>query len=176
MLQIEAGVDGSTRYRLLETIRDYAAGKLAASEETRLRDLHLAFYTRLREEAFEARMHRGAMAEHRRLWDEMADVGAALDVAKLHLDTEVALLGNLRKLWWMFAPREGLRRLFDALSGTTAKPTRGFVRAHWTLQALVGPSGHQENALFSPEHLIDLARNAGVEYMFAAGYLGIAFT
>src|ERR1700757_134423 len=31
MLQIEAGVDGSTRYRLLETIRDYAAGKLAAS-------------------------------------------------------------------------------------------------------------------------------------------------
>src|SRR6266516_6026228 len=66
MLQIERGVYGGTRYRLLETIREYAASKLAATDRTRLRDLHLAFYTRLTEEAFDARLHRGAMAEHRR--------------------------------------------------------------------------------------------------------------
>src|SRR5439155_88374 len=99
MLQIEPSVDGATRYRLLETIRDYAAAKLAATGgETRLRDLHLAFYARLTEEAYEARMHRGAMPEHRRLWDEMADVRAALDFAKRDLDTEVGLLGNLPTL------------------------------------------------------------------------------
>ena len=177
MLQTEAGVDGGTRYRLLETIRDYAAAKLAATgDEARLRDLHLAFYLRLADEAFEARMHRGAMAEHRRLWDEMADVRAALDFAKRDLDTEVALLGNLRMLWWIFAPQEGLRRLFDALSSTTSKPTRPYVRAQWSLQALVGQGGHQEKALLTPQQLGELAGKAGEESLVAAGYLGIAYT
>ena len=176
MLQIEPGVDGSTRYRLLETVRDYAAGKLAATDdESRLRDLHLAFYTRLAEGAFEARMHRGAMAEHRRLWDEMTEVRAALDLAKRDIDAEVGLLGNLRRLWWIFAPQEGLHRLFGTLSGTTIKPTRGYVRALWSLQALVGQSGHQEKSLFTPERLSELAREAGEESLDAAGYLGIAY-
>jgi len=177
MLQIEPGVDGGTRYRLLETIRDYAAGKLAATnDEARLRELHLAFYTRLAEEAYEARMHRGAMAEHRRLWDEMADVRAALDLARRDLDTEVRLLGSLKKLWWMFAPHEGLRRLFDPLSVTTVKPTRRYVRALWSLQALVGQSGHQEMSLCTPQELAELARKSGEESLVVAGYLGIAYT
>jgi predicted ATPase/DNA-binding CsgD family transcriptional regulator len=177
MLQVEPGIAGGTRYRLLETIRDYAAGKLAATgDETDVRELHLAFYTRLAEEAFEARMHRGAMAEHQRLWDEMADVRAALDLAKRDIDTEVGLLGNLRKLWWIFAPQEGLRRLFGALSGTTFKPTRRYVGALWSLQALVGQSGHQEKSLLSPQQLTELAREAGEESLVAAGYLGIAYT
>jgi non-specific serine/threonine protein kinase len=176
MLQIEPGVDGGTRYRLLETIREYAAGKLAATDRTRLRHLHLALYTRLAEEAFEARMHRGAMAEHRRLWYEMAEVRAALDLAKRDIDTEVGLLGNLRKLWWMFAPQEGLRRLFGALSGVTIKPTQPFVRALWSLQALVGQSGHQDKSLLTPQQLGELARKAGEESLVAAGYLGIAYT
>jgi len=177
MLQIEPGVDGGTRYRLLETIHEYAAGKLAATDDgARLRDLHLAFYTRLTEEAFEARMHRGAIAEHKRLWDEMADVRAALDMAKGDLETEARLLGNLRKLWMIFAPHEGLRRLFGALSGTTAKPTRPYVRAVWSLQALVGQSGHQEKSVFTAQRLTELAREAGEESLVAAGYLGIAYT
>jgi predicted ATPase/DNA-binding CsgD family transcriptional regulator len=177
MLQVEPGVDGSTRYRLLETIRDYAAGKLAATGEgTDVRELHLAFYTRLAEEAFEARMHRGAMAEHRRLWDEMADVRAALDLAKRDLETEAGLLGDLRKLWMIFAPHEGLRRLFGALSGSTAKPTPRLVRAAWALQALVGQTGHQEKSLFTPQRLTDMAREAGEERLVVAGYLGIAYT
>ncbi|MDQ6877169.1 MAG: LuxR C-terminal-related transcriptional regulator [Candidatus Dormibacteraeota bacterium] len=177
MVQIEPGGDGATRYRLLETIRDYAAGKLATTDdETRLRELHLAFYTRLTEEAFEARMHRGAMAEHRRLWDEMTEVRAALDLARRDLDTEVGLLGNLRKVWMIFAPHEGLRRLFGALSGTTAKPTPRYVRAVWSLQALVGQTGHQDKSLFTPQRLSELAREAGEESLVATGYLGIAYT
>jgi non-specific serine/threonine protein kinase len=176
MLQVEPGVDGGTRYRLLETIRDYAAGKLAATDRTRLRDLHLAFYARLAEEAFEARMHRGAIAEHRRLWDEMAEVRAALDLAKRDLETEVGLLGDLRKLWMIFAPQEGLRRLLGALSGTTAKPTPRFVRAAWAQQALVGQTGQPEKSLFTPQRLTDMAREAGEERLVVAGYLGIAYT
>ena len=177
MLQIEPGVDGVTRYRLLETIRDYAAGKLAViRDETRLRDLHLAFYARLTEEAYEARMQRGAMAEHTRLWDEMADVRAALDVAKRDLDTEVRLLGNLRKLWMIFAPHEGLRRLFAVLSGMTARTTPGYARALWSLQALVGQTGHHESSLASAQQLIELALESGEESLIAAGYLGVAYT
>ena len=176
MLQIEPGAGGDTRYRLLETIRDYAAGKLDATDRTRLRDLHLAFYVRLAEEAFEARSHRGAMAEHRRLWDEMADVRSALDLAACDLSTELGLLGNLRKLWMVFAPQEGLRRLVAALSGKTIQLTRQYARAVWSLQALVGQSGQPEKSLFTPQQLIELARESGEESLVAAGYLGVAYT
>jgi predicted ATPase/DNA-binding CsgD family transcriptional regulator len=176
MLQIEPRVAGSTRYRLLETIRDYAADKLVATGEGEgLRDQHLAFYERLSEEAFDARMHRGAMAEHRRLWDEMADVRAALDVATRDVDAEVALLGNLRHLWMIVAPEEGLRRLARVLTDVTPKPTRGYVRALWTLQALVGQSGHYERSLFDPDQLSEFARQAGEESLVAIGYLGTAY-
>jgi non-specific serine/threonine protein kinase len=176
MLQIEMGVGGGTRYRLLETIRDYAADKLAASGEgARLRQLHLAFYTRLTEEAFEARMHLGAMVEHRRLWDEMADVRAALDFAKPDIDTEVGLLGNLRQLWRSFAPEEGRRRLAGALTGVTRKPTRGYVRALWSMQALVGQSGQYEKSLLNPQELAEFAREVGEESLVAMGYLGTAY-
>lgn len=176
MLQIEPSVDGATRYRLLETIRHYAAGNLVAIDRIRLADLHLAFYGRLSEEAFEARMRRGALAEHRRLWDEMADLRAALELAKRDLNTELGLLGNLRELWMTFAPREGLARLHGALSGTSIQRTRQYARAVWALQALVGQSGHSEKALFTAEQLIGLARETGDETLVAAGYLGIAYT
>jgi non-specific serine/threonine protein kinase len=177
VLQVEPGIDGGTRYRLLETIRDYAGGKLAVTgEEKHLRELHLAFYTRLADEAFEARMRRGAMAEHRRLWDEMADVRAALGLAKRDRDIEVGLLGNLRKLWGIFAPQEGLRRLLGALSATTVKPTRPYVRAVWALQALVGQMGQREKSIFTPQQLTELVRESGEESLVAAGYLGIAYT
>jgi predicted ATPase/DNA-binding CsgD family transcriptional regulator len=177
MVQIESGIDGDTRYRLLETIRDYAASKLTETgEEPRLRNLHLAFYTRLSEEAFEARMHRGAMAEHRRLWDEMADVRAALDLAQRDVDSEVALLGNLRHLWRVFAREEGLRRLAGVLTDVTRKPTRGYVRALWSLQMLVGQSGHYEKAVLKPEELTELALQADEESLAAMGYMGTAYT
>jgi non-specific serine/threonine protein kinase len=177
MVQIEPGVDGGTRYRLLETIRDYATEKLTVTgEDARLRDLHLAFYARLVEAAFEARMHRGAMPEHRRLWDEMADVRAALDVANRDLDTEVGLLGNLRQLWLIFAPEEGLRRLAGVLNNVTHKPTRGYARALWCLQALIGRSGHHEMSILNPLELAEFARQAGEESLVAMGHLGTAYT
>ena len=177
MLQIERGIDGATRHRLFESIRDYAAVKLnAAGEKGRLRDLHLAFYARLSEEAFEARLRRGAMAEHLRLWDEMADVRAALDFAKRDPDNEVRLAGNLRKLWMMFAPHEGLHRLFDALSGAIVQPTAGYVRAVWALQALVGQTGHHGKSLFTAQQLTELAREAGEGSLIFSGYLGVAYT
>jgi non-specific serine/threonine protein kinase len=177
MLQIEPGVDGGTRYRLLETIRDYAADKLAATGEVeRLRDLHLAFYLRLTDEAFDARLRRGAMVEHSRLWDEMADLRAALDRAQRDFDTEVALLGNLKQVWMMFAPQEGFGRLAGALRDVIYKPTRGYVRALWALQALIGRRGSVEGSVLSPLELSEFARGAGEESLIAIGYLGTAYT
>ena len=177
MLQIEPSVEGATRYRLLETIRDYAADKLAATgEEARLRDLHLAFYMRLADEAFEARLRRGAMPEHRRLWDEIADVRAALELAKRHLDTEVGLLGNLRQVWLIFAPGEGERRLLGTLKDVAFKRTTGYVRALWVLQALIGRSGHREKSLLDPQELTEFVREVGEESLVGIGYLGIAYT
>ena len=177
IIQVESGVDGATRYRLLETIRDYAADKLPSTgEEARLLDLHLVFYMGLADLAFEARLRRGAMPEHRRLWDEIADVRAALELAKRDLDTEVGLLGNLRQMWLIFAPGEGERRLLGTLKGVEFKRTSRYVRALWVLQALIGRSGHREKSLIGPEELAEIAREAGEESLVAIGYLGIAYT
>ena len=161
----------------METIRDYASERLAdTGEEAHLRERHLAFYRRLADEAFEARMVRGAMPEHRRLWDEISNIRAALDLANRDLDTEVGLLGDLKQLWLIFAPEEGLRRLAVALSGVAHKPTRAYVRGLWTLQALVGRSGRRDMSILNPLELTDLARQAGEDRHIAIGYLGVAYT
>jgi predicted ATPase len=176
MVQLEAGLDSATRYRLLETVRDYAADKMAATgEEARLRELHLAFYMRLTSDAFEARMRRGAMPEHRRLWAEMAEIRAALDLANRDRDSEVTMLGNLRQVWQNFAPGEGERRLLSVLGDMAFKPTTAYVRALWALQALIGRSGHHAKSLLDAEELAEFARDAGEASLVGVGHLGIAY-
>ncbi|MEO8898344.1 MAG: LuxR C-terminal-related transcriptional regulator [Candidatus Dormibacter sp.] len=175
MLQAER-TDGQTRFRVLETVREYGAQKLAETGETNaLRDRHLALYSRLAREASDARTKRGAMAEHKRLWAEMPDVREALDWVHPDLDAEVEFLGNLRHLWVIFAPAEGLRRLFGTLSGIDYKPTRGYVRALATELGLAGRSGRHDKALGTPELLADLAIKAGEEAFMAIRHFGVAY-
>ncbi|NEA39504.1 AfsR/SARP family transcriptional regulator [Streptomyces sp. SID11385] len=67
------------RYRMLQTIRDYCAGQLAAEGDTeRLRDAHAAWFLRLAEES-EPLLHEGRqVAALDRLMSERHDLDAAL--------------------------------------------------------------------------------------------------
>ncbi len=80
LVSVEREQGHETRYRLLETIRQYAAEKLAASfDETPVRDRHLAYMTKLSEQAehgFLTPDHRGWV---HRIAAEIDDVRSALN-------------------------------------------------------------------------------------------------
>ena len=74
--------DGSTRYRLLETIRQYAQERLEASGETEMvRGLHLAYYVALAEDAAPYLRSRDQLARAAALAPDMDNLRAALDYA-----------------------------------------------------------------------------------------------
>jgi predicted ATPase/transcriptional regulator with XRE-family HTH domain len=102
LLRQEEGSEGEPRFRMLETVREYASERLAASpDEERLWRSHLAYLLRLAGENDLAEA--GLMFEERlaRLGAEEANLRAALEWAIVH-DPETALAVNARLglFWW----------------------------------------------------------------------------
>ncbi|MCL6645785.1 MAG: tetratricopeptide repeat protein, partial [Dehalococcoidia bacterium] len=136
---------GAIRYRLLETIRQYAHEKLLdAGEAERTRDRHVAFYLRLAEETEpKLRGPEDRMALDR-LEEEHDNLRAALEWC-LARDGAAALRlsGALAWFWWMRGHHdEGRRWLTRALA---ASPQRSAAR----MKALHGAgwlAHHQRDA------------------------------
>ena len=129
MLVVEAGSGEPARYRLLETVREYAAEKLGKAKEAKATHRrHALWYLRRAEQAAssireEARSARLLEADHDNLraaldWSHLDDAGLELRLA--------VALG-----WFWFQRgylREGGRRLSDALV-TSARSERGALHA-----------------------------------------------
>lgn len=113
--------DGSIRYRLHETLRQYGREKLvAADEEAQAREHHLAYFLDLAERAY---AHAGRIDPTPpwlvRLEREHDNVRAALALARdRESDEFVQLAGALGSLWWLRAIHmsEGREWLSDALA------------------------------------------------------------
>jgi predicted ATPase/DNA-binding CsgD family transcriptional regulator len=93
--------DDGTRYRMLETIRQYAAGKLAASdEEDRVRDRHLTYLTHEVEELAPL-LDRDKDAWRAAVGTEQENLLAALEFGLLAADPEPArrLAAEISWLW-----------------------------------------------------------------------------
>jgi predicted ATPase/class 3 adenylate cyclase len=118
------------RYWMLETIREYARGKLEESAEAeRLARRHLAFYLALAEDVDE----RGKVGEYElgQLEDERDNLRDAFDTA-LALEPEQALdLAGRLGLYWHRRGQyfEGRQRLAAALAAAPASPAFARVRA-----------------------------------------------
>jgi non-specific serine/threonine protein kinase len=177
MVQVEADAAGTIRYRLLETIREYAAEKVsAAGEVPALRDRHLAYYVELAREAFEKRIRVGAMAEHRRLWAEIGEVRAALEWCRGDSASELDLLSNLYLIWMIYAPAEGFRRLDEALAASALDDfSRPRMRAIWVWSALGGRGGVGADRLMAPEQIGEMSRRSGDALLAAKEQLGHAY-
>jgi predicted ATPase/DNA-binding winged helix-turn-helix (wHTH) protein len=109
---------GTVRYRLLDTIRQYALEKLQAAGETRIvARAHLRHYTAMAEEAYQGRFE--ADAEWLDLLErELDNVRAALEwAAENDRDAELALAGALGWFWSLHTEHaaEGRTRLARAL-------------------------------------------------------------
>jgi tetratricopeptide (TPR) repeat protein len=117
MLVAEDRPGGAIRYRLLETVRDYAhARAVDAAEVGSTRAWHLEYYATLTEEAYSYRVS-DPIPWLRRLEEERDNIRAALDEAASNVQlVELAMTGALAWFWGVRGPyKEGSERLEHAL-------------------------------------------------------------
>jgi predicted ATPase/DNA-binding CsgD family transcriptional regulator len=102
---------GTTRYRLLETVREYADGLLAdAGELDAARERHLRHFAALADVAREEWLSTGAQRFVNELDDDYENVRAALEwAAASDPCAGTRMLAGTRDLFWRFGQADGLR-------------------------------------------------------------------
>jgi DNA-binding CsgD family transcriptional regulator len=117
MVTAQPEAEDPRRYRLLDTLREFAIERLRdAEEEGAVRDRHLAHFLELAERAYSEHTAAGSTRPIRLLAESADELRAALSWAS-HSDqaTHLRLAGALHPYWRAFAMQEGARRLFEAL-------------------------------------------------------------
>jgi non-specific serine/threonine protein kinase len=100
-----------TRYRLLETVREFASERLAeAGEENAARELHLGHFAALADRAREEWLHTGRQRLVNDLDDDYENVRAALEQAAASDPCAgLRVLMGARDLFYRFGQADGLR-------------------------------------------------------------------
>lgn len=118
--------DGTTRYRLLETMREYGREMLAASDEApMIWSRHLEWFAQLAEDAFDELYGAGQSEWLKRIDTELDNVRQALSWATNGGDrlSGLRLASSLMKYWHIrWYVREGARWLGALLDGTEKGP------------------------------------------------------
>lgn len=122
------------RYRMLETVRQYAEDRLAESEERRAtRGLHAAWVARMADDAELGLRGADQMEWVNRLRAERDNIRAALawcrDSDEHGLGLRIA--GGLGRYWWIYEPGpEGLEWITEMLDHTEEEPSAERADAH----------------------------------------------
>lgn len=169
LVVVDAAEDRQTRYRLLETIREYALEKLkSAGEETAIRDKHLEYFRRLAEET-EPHLYASEQAEWFARTDaEIDNLRAALDWSVVEdpgaendarIRNGLQLVGVLSWYWRRSSLHAFIERLEHMLSHElAAAPTIERARALYTLGFFYGVHGKTTKARPYLEQALDIAR------------------
>jgi predicted ATPase/DNA-binding CsgD family transcriptional regulator len=133
VLTVAPDADGEPRFRMLETIREFAWGQLLEPDGAGLRDRHLAYFVALAERAEPQLRGPDQAAWLRRLAAEQADIRAALAWAQqAHRDESMLrLAAALKRRFWYDAGGlgEGLRWLEASLAVASDAPAALRVKA-----------------------------------------------
>jgi predicted ATPase/class 3 adenylate cyclase len=157
--------DAASRYRMLETIREYALDQLAASaEEPLFRESHAAFYLTLAEEA-EPELTRANQTEWLdRLATDAPNITAALDwfLQQQRIEEGLRLAVAMRFYWLRRAPfTEGNRWLLAFLQRATPQvPTLTRARAVAALGSFEHLLGNLDEALARYQEALALFQEA----------------
>jgi len=157
--------DGSTRYQMLETIRQYARNRLqAAGEEGELRSRHRDWSLALAEEA-EQELLRGRQVSWERLESEHDNMRAALEWSledRAGLEAALRLAGALGEFWDLRCYfEEGRRWLEAALAREDGARPAARAKALNALGLVVAHQGDYRRARTFFEEALKLARRAG---------------
>jgi predicted ATPase/Tfp pilus assembly protein PilF len=165
LIQQAEGADGEPRFRMLETLREYALDRLAASGDLEsTRDRHLERYLQLAETAEPELTRAGQAAWLERLTEENDNIRAALawSFESQNLDLGLQLAGALVRFWSIRGlMTEGRRWLSDALEISTGVQPVVLAKAYYAAGfAALGQGDYVQAKTFFEESL-QLARQAG---------------
>jgi predicted ATPase/DNA-binding CsgD family transcriptional regulator len=150
VLTVAADVDGEPRFRMLETIREFAWEQLLEPDEIRLRDRHLAYFLALAERAEPQLRGPDQAAWLRRLAAEQADIRAALAWAQEahRYESMLRLAAALRRRFWHDAGGlgEGLRWLEASLAVACDAPAALRVKAQQRAAWIVWEMGDSDRS------------------------------
>jgi predicted ATPase/class 3 adenylate cyclase len=173
-------LEGEIRYRLLETIRQYARGKLFDSEETpRVADRHLDYFLGFAEEAEQHLSGSEQLAWLDRLQNEHDNLRAAIEWSRAGTAETAASLRLVGALWQFWYLRgfisEGRKNLDQALVENSHAPAIMRARALTGASLLAHAQGDYGRAPVLIEESLALSRQAGgrEELMEALGVAGI---
>ena len=124
LILVNQDTERARRYRLLETIRQYARERLIESgEQENIRTRHLKYFSQFAEQAELALRGPGQAEWYARLFDERDNIRAALEWADQTNDVEAGLYlsGRVEALWKSFDMREGARWLAKFIEKSEAK-------------------------------------------------------
>jgi hypothetical protein len=142
--------EGEPRFRMLETIREFARDQRLEPEGIRLRDRHLAYFVALAERSEPQLRGPDQAAWIRRLAAEQADIRAALAWAqKAHRDESMLrLAAALKRRFWHDAGGlgEGLRWLEASLAVAADAPAALRVKAQQRLAWIVWEMGDSDRS------------------------------
>jgi predicted ATPase/predicted Ser/Thr protein kinase len=165
LIRQEEGADGEPRFRMLETIREYALDRLAASgalEEAR--DGHLERYLTLAETAEPELTRAGQAVWLERLTEENDNIRAALawSFESGKLDVGLRLAGALVRYWSIRGlMTEGRRWLGDALGAATGVTPAILSKGYYAAGFAALGQGDYVQAKVHFEEALALAREAG---------------
>ncbi|MFN2467275.1 MAG: PrsW family glutamic-type intramembrane protease [Gaiellaceae bacterium] len=171
--------EGEPRFVLLETIREYAEGRLAERGELdERRRLHAGYFAALAEQA-EPALTGPAQSEWLvRLTDETDNIRAALDwsVEAREFETLLRIAGALVRFWSMRGYlTEGRRRLQAALAAGTGMPAPMLAKGHYAAgYSALGQADYDE-AVWYFEQSLELARAVGDRRREAAALAQLAW-
>lgn len=168
---------GGTRYRLLETLRDFGLGQLAATGEAdAARERHFAYFAATVESAYDERMMTGSDTGLARLspdldnlrtalgWAETADPAAALRLA-----------GAMREIWARQGVAEGrswLERLIAGYPGRDRWQGRALLAlGHLAMRQMAHASAQRA---FEQSHAVCAGAGDLSGRAWAAYYCGVA--
>ena len=173
-----SGPGGQARYRLLETIRAYAAEKLEESGEgAELRTAHAQFYLALAERAEAELTGPRQVSWLERLEAERADLRAALEWSLSHGRAELALrLAGALVLFWRVRGHftEGRDLLTGVLSASDGQPPVLRARALWGVGFLTLMAGDPKTAIDWLDESLAAARELGDRQVAARALLILA--
>jgi non-specific serine/threonine protein kinase len=142
--------DGEPRFKMLETIREFARDQLPEPDGIRLRDRHLAYFVAVAERSEPQLRGPDQAAWIRRLAAEQADIRAALAWAQeAHRDESMLrLAAALRRRFWHDAGGlgEGLRWLQASLAVAADAPAALRVKAQQRLAWIVWEMGDSDRS------------------------------
>lgn len=178
VLRQDVGIDGGTRFTMLETIREFGLERLEeAGERTTAHAIHAAYFVSFAERQHPNRVegHERVDARVRRLEAEMANVRAGLErIAALgNADDALRLTGALAVFWHLRGHlQEGRQWLEWALAHTPALPTKPRGLALAGLALILWAQGHHEQATAAAETALAIAE-AHADTVLAANALHV---